>query len=318
MAGAITVIGSINIDLVAFLERVPVAGETVTGGDFRTFPGGKGANQAVGAARLGQRVHFIGRVGDDDFGAAMVENLRANGVDTSLIHRLPGLPTGTALILVEASGENRIVVIPGANGAILPADIEADRRAVAAADYVLLQLEIPPETVLRAVEVAAEEKTPVILDPAPARPLPDEVLRRVAVLTPNRSELGLLTGRASEPRGDEVAAAARELVRRGVGTVVVKLGAEGVLAVDSTSARPVPGFPVEVVDTTGAGDAFNAGLAASLARGLDIGAACRFANAVGAMAVRGAGAQSSLPNAADVERFLARRAGAGAGSAEGE
>lgn len=307
MTGTIVVIGSINVDLVGFLERVPVAGETITGTDFRTFPGGKGANQAVGAARLGQSVRFIGRVGADHFGSAMIENLVANGVDTSLIRRLEGLPTGTALILVEASGENRIVVIPGANGVISPADIEAERQAIAEADYVLLQLEIPPETVCRAVAIASEEKTPVILDPAPARTLPDEVLRRVSVITPNRSELGILTGRASEPRGEEVAAAAMELVRRGVNTVVVKLGAEGVLIVDGHSVRPVPGFRVEVVDTTGAGDAFNAGLAAALSRGLDIEAACRFANAVGAMAVRSAGAQSSLPTWSDVERFLAEQ-----------
>lgn len=307
MAGAIVVIGSINVDLVTFMERAPVAGETITGTDFRTFPGGKGANQAVGAARLGQRVRFIGRVGGDDFGAAMVANLVQNQVDTSLVRRLPGLPTGTALIFVEASGENRIVVIPGANGVISPADIEAERRAIAEADYVLLQLEIPPETVLRALEIAEEEKTPVMLDPAPARALPDEVLRRVAVLTPNRSELGLLTGRAVLPQGGEVAVAARDLIGRGVGTVVVKLGAEGVLVIDSHAARQAPGFRVEVVDTTGAGDAFNAGLAVSLARGLDIEEACRFANAVGAMAVRSAGAQSSLPDAAEVERFLAER-----------
>lgn len=293
----IAVIGSSNTDMVARTPRLPRPGETVMGGTFAMLPGGKGANQAVAAARLGGEVTFIARVGTDVFGDDAVRGFEAEGIDTRYIVRDPDAPSGVALIGVdEAMGENSIIVAPGANARLSVADVEAARAVIESADVVVCQLETPLETVAAALRIAWEEHGPrTILNPAPAQPLSPELLRMVDVLTPNETELGIIGGDA------------KALCVQGVGTVVVTLGAAGARLV--TKARredqELPGCPVErVVDTTAAGDCFNGALAVALAEGATMADAAAFANAAAALSVTRPGAQPSLPTRAEVERFL--------------
>jgi ribokinase len=291
----VAVVGSCNLDLVIRVAELPGPGETVVGGDLFTNPGGKGANQAVAAARLGRRVAMVGRVGDDQAGRDLLAALQADRVGTAQVLALAGVPSGTAFITVSADGENQIVVSPGANARLAAADVAAAEPALAAAAVTLLQLEVPLEAVAAAAATAAGT---VVLNPAPVRPLPDELLGRVDVLVPNRVELAQLAG---GPVPESVEAAARLAEGLAARAVVVTLGADGALVVEDGQASHVPAVPVRAVDTTAAGDAFCGGLADALAGGASLQDAARHAARVAAAACTREGAQASLPTPADLE-----------------
>ena len=299
MAGHIVVVGSLNMDLVVRSPRHPQPGETLLGAEFRTFPGGKGANQAVAAARLGGHVKLIGRVGADAFGDALLETCTRDGVDTGHVERLPDAPTGVALITVDDAGQNTIVVVPGANGKLSPPDLLAAAPAFEGASVVVMQLEVPLLTVIYAADLARRHGARVVLNPAPAQPLSATGLEQVDVLIPNQSEAALLTGCASA--GD----AARRLMASGVCSVIVTMGEGGVLIAEGETATLLPAHQVSVLDTTAAGDAFVGAFAVALAEGRTVREAAAWGNAAGALAVTRAGAQPSLPARAELERFLA-------------
>ncbi len=296
----ILVVGSLNADLVTRAPRFPLPGETISGEDLSVIPGGKGANQAVAASRQGAQVAMLGRVGSDSFGPVLIRNLQQNGVDTSHIQIAPSA-TGTAIIVVDASGQNSIVLSPGANAKVTPADVDA--FPMQGVDTLLLQFEIPLETVLHAARLGRRNGLRVILNPAPARRFPDSLLADVDILVPNESELALLTDR---PVSDVPSAetAARDLLTKGVETVIVTLGSQGALLVTSAQSIHIPAFPIQVVDTTAAGDAFIGGLAVALGEGYTLEEAVRHGNACGALATAKFGAQPSLPTRTEVERFL--------------
>jgi ribokinase len=300
--GRIVVIGSANCDLILKGERLPRPGETVLGGKFLTAAGGKGANQAVAAVRLGAQVSFVACLGRDWMGDQALAHYRAEGVNCDYVTRSDDLPSGVALIMVDAAGENLIGVAPGANSALSPHDVEQAGPAIRAADVILVQLEIPLDTVAAALRMARRYDVLAILNPAPAAALPDDVLRDVT-LTPNETEAGQLTGIQVVSRADAEAAAG-QLLHRGARLVVVTLGKHGAVWSSLTGGRVVPGHEVSVVDTTAAGDAFNGGLACAFARGDAVDDAVRYAVAVGALAVTRLGAQPSLPTAAEVAAFL--------------
>ncbi len=300
----IIVVGSLNADLVVRAPRFPEPGETISGQDLAIIPGGKGANQAVAAARQGASVAMLGRVGDDSFGPTLLRNLQENKVDTAHV-RTDEFATGTAIIVVDSSGQNSIVLSPGANGKVSPADVEA--VSFQDAQLLLLQLEIPLETVAYAASVARQNGLRVILNPAPARQLPDLLLADVDILVPNESELQLLSGQ-SVSEIDSARSAAQSLVLKGVNTVIVTLGAKGALLVTDKEAVHVPTFKVEVVDTTAAGDAFIGGLAAALLKGKPLEEAVRYGNASGALAATRFGAQPSLPTRDEVKEIMSLRA----------
>ncbi|PTX59957.1 ribokinase [Melghirimyces profundicolus] len=299
--GRVAVIGSLNMDVVVQTKRPPRMGETVMGETVHFIPGGKGANQAVAAAKLGAETSMVGAVGDDPFGQSLVQSLQENGVKAKAVKTVPGFPTGVATILLSG-GENCIAVVPGANSQCLPADVEAHREQIATVDVVLLQLEVPLETVLAAARTAKELGKTVILNPAPARELPKELYRLSDVITPNRSELEFLTERSVE--GDGLQQAMNRLRERGAGCVVTTLGDRGAAILSKEGFQRVPGHPVEVVDTTGAGDAFNAGLACGLSEGMDLFRAVGFAGRVSALAVTRLGAQEGMPGRREVESFI--------------
>jgi len=285
-------------------ERIPAPGETVTGGQFFMPAGGKGANQAVAAARLGAQVTLVANVGDDVFGRQAIDNFRKEGIRTDHVALDPQSHTGVALILVDRRGENSISVAPGANFTITAAEVDAAAEAIRSSDAVLLQLEIPMAVVEHAAALAAAAGVAVILDPAPAAPLPDGLLQSIAVLTPNESEAERLTG---IPVHDEASArrAAAALRRAGARQVILTRGTEGALVSTAETEELVPSFPVEAVDCTAAGDAFNGGLAAALAAGAPLVEAVRRAAMVGALSVTKIGAQPSLPTAEEVRAFAA-------------
>jgi ribokinase len=295
-AQEVAVVGSLNLDLVVRVPRLPGPGETVSGDDVFRNPGGKGANQAVAAARLGRRVAMVGCVGDDDAGRDLLGALAADAVDTSRVRVVAGVPSGTALITVAEDGENQIVVSPGANARLTAEDVAAAGAALAGAAVTLLQLEVPLDTVAAAAEAAASGT--VVLNPAPVRPLPAAVLGLVDVLVPNRVELAQLAG---APAPETVEDAVRLAGRLPVGAVVVTLGADGALVVEGGQASHVPAVPVRAVDTTAAGDAFCGGLADALAAGAGLRDAARRAVRVAAAACLRSGAQVSLPTPAELE-----------------
>ncbi len=302
----ILVVGSSNTDMVIRVPRIPRPGETILGGTFAMAAGGKGANQAVAAARAGGRVTFVARVGDDVFGERALANFATDGLDTRFIVRTPGSSSGVALINVDARGENSISVASGANARLSVEDIVKAEAAFAAADIVLLQLESPPETVEAAARKAGEKDVPVVLNPAPARPLEDRLLRRIAVLTPNEHEAEILSGIAvADERGAREAAA--RLHARGPATVVITLGERGVYASASEFEGLIPAFEVDPLDTTAAGDVFNGALAVALAGKVPLLGALRFAQAAAAISVTRPGAQPSAPTRAEIEAFLADR-----------
>ena len=294
----IVVVGSLNMDLVAHAPRHPQAGETILGGDFATFPGGKGANQAVAAARLGANVKMIGRVGADSFGDALLQTLARDGVDRTHVRRDPESPTGVALIVVSADGQNTIVVAGGANAKLTPEDVSAAESAFEGSAVLLLQLESPLPAVERAIELAKEHGAKVILNPAPAQMLEAALLAQVDYLIPNQTELALLAG------VDSVESAAKRLRSIGVRNVIVTLGGEGVFSVNDEGETRLAAHRVSVVDTTAAGDAFVGGFAVALAEGRTFREALAWGSAAGALAVTWAGAQPSLPVRGEVEKLL--------------
>ncbi|WEV30042.1 ribokinase [Streptomyces sp. 71268] len=295
----LVVVGSANADLVIGVRRRPAAGETVLGSDLATYPGGKGGNQAVAAARLGARTALLARVGDDAHGRLLLDTQRAAGVDTGAV-LVGGAPTGVALITVDPSGDNSIVVSPGANARLTPTDIEAAAPLLAAARVVSLQLEIPLETVAAAVR-AVGPGTRVVLNPSPPAPLPPDVLAACDPLVVNEHEARSLLDGDPAGAGDDPAAWAAALLGRGSRSVVITLGPAGALAADRRGRTRVPGVPVDAVDTTGAGDAFTGALAWRLGAGDDLATAVRYAVRVGAAAVTRPGAQQSYPTAAEVD-----------------
>ena len=288
MPANIVVVGSINMDLVTTAERMPSRGETILGEGFHTYFGGKGANQAVAAARLGARVSMVGAVGNDAFGIEYLEHLRTEGINTEHVRMRPGPATGVATIIVSG-GDNCIIVAPGANAAVSPDDIEKSRSLLREADIVLVQLEIPGPTVEKVLQTAEEEQTPVILNPAPMQPLSPVYWDKAAYLTPNEQEFEQL--RSEYP----AIAGSRE-------NVVVTKGAAGVSILRADGREEViPGRTADVRDTTGAGDTFNGALATAVAEGMSLEDACRFANAASAASVEKEGAQNGMPVRAQIE-----------------
>lgn len=295
----VVVIGSVNRDISVLAHRLPRPGESITGTGHFFGPGGKGANQAVAAARLGAEVGMIGRVGDDEHGASLVEGLKAAGMDVSGIGVDDRAGTGIAVITIDSQAENTIVISPGANMELAPHHIEDHHELVAGAAVVLAQLEIPVDTVLAAARVASGI---FCLNPAPAGPLPEELLERVDVLVPNRSELGVLAG-VDEPRTAAEAVTALQKLRRN-GPTVITLGAEGAVVVDGDESETFPAPAVDPVDPTGAGDAFCGVLATMLAQGLELDEAVPWAVAAGAAAVTRQGAQETMPKTEEIEALL--------------
>lgn len=298
MTAAVIVVGSFNMDLTTYMERMPRPGETVMAREFVTGPGGKGSNQAVAAARLGARVSFIGCVGRDSFGEAALATWAAEGINTTHVRQDADHATGVAPIFVDDSGENAIAVASGANLALSTADVEAARETIAAADILLAQLEIEMATVKRALQTAKAAGLKTILNPAPAAPLDDELLALADYLTPNESELEILFG----ARSDDLC----QLVRHAGQTLIMTAGARGALWATQDDSGEVAGYPVEVVDTTGAGDAFNGGLAVALAEGRALPDALAFANATAALAVTRPGTTRSMPQRAEVDALMQR------------
>lgn len=307
----VVIVGSINMDLVARVPRLPKPGETLAGTDFVTLPGGKGANQAVAVARLGGRAVMIGNVGDDVFGERLLRGLRQDGVDTRFVKEISQTSSGVAVIGVEERGQNSIILVPGANHALRPEHVRAAERVIARADAVLVQLEIPLDTAATALELARRHGVPTILDTAPVPPggLPEE-LGSVDVLSPNQTEATLLTGRRCATRDDAAAVAEVLFERHRPAAVVLKLGDQGAsVHLPGGWNRFFPPQRVKAVDTTAAGDAFTAALALRLAEGRTLDDALPWANAAGALAATVLGAQNAMPTRTQVERRLrARRA----------
>lgn len=298
----IVVVGSVNTDMVVKSERIPAPGETITGGQFVMAAGGKGANQAVAAARLGAEVTLVARVGTDVFGEHAVENYRGEGIAVDLIVRDPDHATGVALILVDQRGDNSIAVAPGANFAITADEVYRARDRIREADVLLLQLEIPMPAVLAAARIASDAGVTVVLDPAPAAPVPDALLACVRVIKPNENEAQRLTGVRVTDEASARTAALR-LLERGVRHAVITMGSRGALWASGEKSSFVSSTRVEAVDSTAAGDAFSAGLACAIARGEHMEVAVREACLVGALATTRLGAQPSMPTAEELARF---------------
>jgi len=295
----IVVIGSTNTDMVVKSERIPAPGETILGGRFLMNPGGKGANQAVAAARLGGEVVFVAKVGDDLFGREAKSQFAKEGIRTDYVLTDLSEPSGVALIMVDAKGENCIAVASGANGALTPSDLEAARGEIQSAGLLLMQLETPVETVLCAARWAAAAGVTVVLNPAPACALPAELYGCLDLITPNESEAELLTGvKVTDEATAQAAAAA--LCAKGVGRVVITMGSKGAYVFEGGRGALVPAFPVKAVDTTAAGDVFNGALAVALAEGQALAEAVRFGAKAAAVSVTRMGAQSSAPHRNEV------------------
>ncbi len=306
MSKSIVVIGSSNTDMTIKMACIPKPGETILGGEFSTAAGGKGANQAVSAARAGGQVAFIARVGEDMFGEQSIKGFIQDGIDIEYIIRDRSAPSGVALIFVDEKGENSIAVASGANANLSPADIEAAKDVIAAAGILLMQLEIPVETVKRAAEIARTNEVEVILNPAPAQPLEDEILKNISIITPNEPEAELLTGIKVEDEGG-AADAANEILAKGVKKVLITMGSRGVYVAAPDFKGIIPGFRVSAVDTTAAGDVFNGVLAVSLSENKSLYEAVRFSNAAAALSVTKLGAQTSAPHRSEIKSFLLRQ-----------
>ena len=298
----ITVIGSANMDLIARVPRLPAPGETVLGSSLRRSAGGKGANQAVAIARAAGDVVFVGRLGRDAHGAELRKSLQQAGVKMNHVAEDPESPTGTALIAVDENGENSIVVIPGANARVSPADVDGATDTIRRSTVLVLQLEIPLVTVEHAAQLGRAAGTLTVLNPAPARMLEPTMLQLVDVLVANEHEIGVLSGMGSPV---DPASAARLLLDHGITSIVVTLGPRGAVVVTEHEETDVPAFPVEAVDSTGAGDAFVGNLARSLDAKQNIVEAVRFASAAAALSVSAEGAQPSMPTLEQTERLLA-------------
>ena len=298
MAGHIVVVGSLNMDLVVKTPRHPEVGETILGSEFRTYPGGKGANQAVAAAKLGCPVKMVGRVGKDPFANELLEAISIEKLDSAYIIRDPNEPTGVAFITVDQDGQNSIIVIPGANARVSPEDVQAAEKVFIGAAVLLIQLECPLPAVVRAIDLAKKHQLQVVLNPAPGQVLGIDILSKVDFLLPNQSELALISGE------QELNRAIDTMGELGCGAMVVTMGGEGVLVVDATSEIQIPALDVKVVDTTAAGDAFAGAFAVALTEGYGLYDAARWGTIAGALAVTGAGAQPSLPSRVEFNRLL--------------
>jgi ribokinase len=296
----IAVAGSSNTDMIIQVPRLPRPGETIIGGTFSMAAGGKGANQAVAAARAGGEVTLIARVGDDVFGAQAIEGFEKDGIDVRYIIKDKAAPSGVALIFVGDDGENSIGVASGANMCLMPDDIRSAKDELLSSNILVLQLESPLETVQKAAELASTAGIPVILNPAPARPLPDDLLEFISILTPNESEAELLTGVIVTDEASANEAAVR-LRKHGIAVVIVTMGAEGAYVQSEMFTGMVPGFAVEPVDTTAAGDVFNGALAVALGENKSLPDAVRFANAAAALSVTRLGAQPSAPTRYEID-----------------
>jgi ribokinase len=302
---AIVVVGSLNADLVVHVPRFPVAGETISGEGFVLLPGGKGANQACAAARLGGVVAMVGQVGRDDQGGMLRESLRRAGVDVRLVDQDEQAATGVAIISIDATGENQIILAAGANGTFTPERLARALPLIRSASVLLLQLETPLDTVMRAATEARAAGVTVVLDPAPARDVPDQLLRLATYVTPNEGELARLVGApvADEPSMADIDGQAARLIARGSTRVLAKLGARGARLITADGATEWPARHVTPVDTTAAGDAFNGAFAVALAEGADLDRAVRFATTAAAISVTRHGAQPSMPTRAEVDEF---------------
>jgi ribokinase len=303
---SIAVFGSINMDLVARTPRLPAAGETITGHTFQTIPGGKGANQAVACARLGVDTYMVGRVGGDVFGTRLKIELENAGVDHANVAIDNNISSGVALIAVEDSAENIIIVVPGANGDVGEQDLLRLEDVLAQSKVLLLQLEIPLKAVIAAARLARENHVKVILDPAPAQALPDEIYPLLDIITPNETETERLVGFPIKTRGD-AARAARNLKERGVQDVIIKMGSHGAFALIGDQENFYESFQVKAVDTVAAGDAFNGALAVGLSEGLPVKEAIRWGMACGALSVTKEGAQPAMPERDELKTFLYER-----------
>ncbi len=299
--GKICVIGSLNMDLVINTPRIPVIGETIIGNGFMTVPGGKGANQAVAAARLGGEVTMVGNVGDDLFGVSLKENLNINNVNSQNVKTLENVPTGVAIVVIN-EGNNYIILDSGANFKISPEDISNLENVIKNSDILLLQMEIPQDAIERAVDIARKYGIKVLLNPAPARELSNDFLEKVDILTPNESECEYITG-LKLSTFEDASIAIKCIMGKGVKQVVITLGGRGVVynSGEKILHKPVP--MVEVVDTTAAGDSFTGALAVALTKGMSIDDAIDFANVVGTITVTKKGAQTSLPFLEELEKF---------------
>ncbi len=288
----ITVVGSVNMDLVTITDALPKMGETLMGQQFQMIPGGKGANQAVAATKLGAHVQMIGCVGQDRFGEDLLQHLEDEGVNVSDVEPVTHSSTGTATIIVSDQ-DNRIIVVPGANNHVTASFVEAKRDVIANSDIVVIQLEIPLEGVQKAVEIAKENDVTVILNPAPIQSLPEQLLQKVDYLTPNEHEAGLLQkGRKRHELQEKI---------------VLTKGSKGVSFYESGKEVTIPAYDINVVDTTGAGDAFNGGFAFALGEGHSVATACRFGNAVAALATTKLGAQTGMPTGKEVKEFIRKQ-----------
>lgn len=304
----IVVVGSINMDLVVQADRMPLPGETVMGKSFTTIPGGKGANQAVAAVRLGAVVHMIGRVGDDAFGQTLRDALGAAGVDITHVLTTPNCSSGIAAIGVDNKGENAITVVSGANHMLRPQDIEKLESVIAQANVMLVQLESPIDTIAMALKLARRHNVYTLLDPAPVpdQPLPDELFE-VDIISPNQTEAKSLASQQNGEAGNHTLLG-KELIRRGAKRVVMKLGAQGAMMIEGDGqTQAIPAFPTKVVDTTAAGDAFTAGLAVGIGEGMTLAQAVRLGCAAGSKAASAFGAQQSMATREQVEQILRQK-----------
>ncbi len=300
----IAVIGSLNMDLVVRTPRIPKPGETIIGADdLHTIPGGKGANQAYASAMLGAEVSMVGRVGDDAFGEHLITNLKKAGVNTHHITRDSDASTGIAMIVVEQDGQNSIVVSPGANGHVSPPDVSRAEEVIRSASLILLQLEIPLPTVIKAAQVAKHQGIKVVLNPAPAQQLPAELLSLTDILIPNETEAAMLSG-CDVGTDDGIRQAAARLCQSGAKTVIMTRGSRGASLITGNEIVHFPAVPIDPVDTTAAGDAFVGSFAVALAEGRSISEAVRYGNAAGALSSTKSGAQPSMPGREDLNKML--------------
>lgn len=304
----IVVVGSLNMDLVVRLPQIPRPGETLLGGVFKTFPGGKGANQAVAAARLGAEVALIGCVGDDSFGQSLRATLANENIDTTHVLVRPGEATGVALIQVDAKGQNSIAVASGANFSLTSGDVEKAMQAIGDFDVLVMPLETPLETIYTAAQIAAQKGIKVLLNPAPAQVLETDLLELVDVLLPNEHEVALMTDIPLQSAAD-TRRAAEKLLLMGAKNLLVTLGSQGARLFDGKTYQEtfLPAYRVQAVDTTAAGDCFVGALAVGLSEGKTLLAAAEFANAAAALSVTRAGAQPSLPDRNQVRQFISER-----------
>lgn len=302
-SGKLVVLGSINADHILNLDSFPTPGETVTGNQYQVAFGGKGANQAVAAGRSGANIAFIACTGEDDIGERVRQQLANDRIDVAPVSVIAGESTGVALIFVNGEGENVIGIHAGANAALSPALVEAQKTRIAQADALLMQLESPLESVMLAAKIAHQHQTQVILNPAPARELSDELLALVDIITPNETEAEKLTGIRVE-NDDDAAKAAQALHSKGIDTVIITLGSRGVWASVKGEGQRVPGFKVQAIDTIAAGDTFNGALITALLEDKPLNEAIRFAHAAAAIAVTRKGAQPSVPWREEIDEFL--------------